>query len=68
MSGRERVEKVRDPRDAALDFVTSGGKHTLQVTQFLDAGPPSGERPEKSYVTGVSTSSPDIPILSPRRR
>lgn len=53
-SGRERVETVRSPRTAALKFVTSDGKNTLSVNQWLDAGPPNGEKPEASFRTYVS--------------
>jgi hypothetical protein len=50
----EKIEKVKDPRNAAIDFVTSGGKYTLKVDGWLDAGPPSGGGSEFAYATGVS--------------
>jgi hypothetical protein len=63
---QERVERVSHPRKAALDFVTSGGKHTLKVDQWLDAGPPNGGKPEASHATGVScppqTTSSNFPF------
>jgi len=63
MSGREkRVDVTADTaRQAAIDYVTSGGKNTLKLGGFLPAGRPSGEDPFGSNSTrGVSF----YPLLS----
>ncbi|KAK1139905.1 hypothetical protein N8T08_011066 [Aspergillus melleus] len=58
--GREQIIPSEKPRDDALAFVTSNGRHTLKVDKFIEASRPGGGNPQNSYVTHHLTPSGDV--------
>jgi len=48
-TGKEIVRETRNPRRDAIDYVSNGGKHKLNVTEWLDSGRPSGQDSHRSH-------------------
>ncbi|KAJ5968590.1 hypothetical protein N7501_004838 [Penicillium viridicatum] len=57
---REQIIQSHDPRTDALNFVTSRGRYTLRVEEFIEAGRPDGSESHHAPVTRYVTSNGQV--------